>query len=198
VVHIALLRSIILNKITIGVVGDASSGKDSLMKAVFGLPSNIDAIAGSTATAESYPLNGRGSAVIVNYPGFNDYRESVDKHTNDHLNHTDVFVMVVDINGGISNTDIEIWKKVKSFNKPILICLNKVDMPRTPEEVARLEAAAKARLPGSTIIKTAFDPDPRLHKAAIGCHEVYSWIRAKIENAGKNVDSDNFPPPTEK
>jgi small GTP-binding protein len=195
VIHLALLRTIVLNKITIGVVGDGSAGKDSLMKAVFRLDSKIDPIAGSTDTAVSYSLNKRGNAVIVNYPGFNDFRKSVDKYTDDHLHHTDVFVMVVDINRGISGTDAKILERIKSFGKPILICLNKVDLPRTQEDLAKLEQAALIRLHGYPLIKTAFDPDPRLHQSAIGGREGYDWIRDEIRKEGKNVDADYFPPP---
>lgn len=194
VIHIALLRSMLLNKITIGVVGDGSSGKDSLMKAVFGFDSKIDPIAGSTDTAMSYQLNKKGTATIVNYPGFNDYRPNVDKYTNDYLHHTDVFVMVVDINRGISNVDIKILENLKQFNKPILICLNKVDLPRSPADLAKLETAAKTRLNGFQLIKTAFDPDPRLHQSSIGGKDVYNWIRNVIKEEGKSVDGDNFPP----
>ncbi len=121
VIHVALLRTILLNRITIGVVGDGSAGKDALMQAVFGIDSKIDPVAGSTETALSYPLNKRGSAFIVNYPGFNDYREAFDKHTDDYLYHTDVFVMVVDINRGISGTDIKILEKIKAFKRRTLI-----------------------------------------------------------------------------
>lgn len=195
VIHIALLRTILVNKITIGVVGDGSTGKDSLMKAVFGFDSKIDPIAGSTDTAASYPLNERGNAVIINYPGFNDYRSSVDKYTDDYLHHTDVFVMVVDINRGIPGTDTEILKKLKRFNKPILICLNKVDLPRTQKDLDNLELIARERLPGYPHIKTAFDPDPRLHQHPLGGKDVYEWIRNELIKEGKNVDTDNFPPP---
>lgn len=195
VIHIALLRSILINKITIGVVGDGSSGKDSLVKAVFGLKSNINPIAGSTSRAVSYPLNDRGNAVLVNYPGFNDYRNDVDQYTDDQLHHTDAFVMVVDINRGISKVDIDILDKLKLFRKPILICLNKVDLPRTPADLLNLEKAAKARLSGYPIIKTSFDPDTRLQATTVGCLEVYNWVKKTVEDAGKGVENGNFPPP---
>ena len=119
VIHVALLRTILVNRITIGVVGDGSAGKDALLHTVFGLDSKIDPIAGSTETALPYPLNKRGNAFIVNYPGFNDYREAVNKHTDDYLHHTDVFVMVVDINRGIPGTDTKILDKIKAFGRPI-------------------------------------------------------------------------------
>jgi uncharacterized protein YaaW (UPF0174 family)/GTPase SAR1 family protein len=197
VIHVALLRTILVNRITIGVVGDGSAGKDALIHAVFGLDSKIDPIAGSTETALPYPLNKRGSAFIVNYPGFNDYRAAVDKHTDDYLHHTDVFVLVVDINRGIPGTDTKILDKIKAFGRPILICLNKADLPRNKEELTRLEKTAQERLKGYTIITTAFDPDPRLGLGAAsdtGVIAVYEWIRNEIKEDGKNVDADNFPP----
>jgi small GTP-binding protein len=194
VVHIALLRTMLLNRITIGVVGDGSSGKDSLIKAVFGLDADISPIAGSTSKAESFPLNEKGNAVIVNYPGFNDYRPEVEAYTDAYLHHTDVFVMVVDINRGVSKTDIEILNKVKSHGKPVLVCLNKVDLPRTTADLESLEKAAQERLVGCDFIKTAFDPDTRLQPKPIGCEEVYAWIKGKVKSAGKNIDSENFPP----
>ncbi len=192
VIHIALLRNILTTKITVGVVGGGSAGKDSLMEAVFGIDSNIDPIAGSTESAMSYPLNERGNATIVNYPGFNDYRASVDTHTKDYLHHTDVFIMVVDITRGISGVDIENLNFIKRFNKPILVCLNKIDLARNSEDLRKLEAAARERLPGYLIINTAFDPDQRLQKNKIGCKEVYNWVKAEIQKAGKNVDDGLF------
>lgn len=195
VIHIALLRSMLFNKITVGVVGDGSSGKDSLVKAVFGLNSQINPIAGSTSRAVSYPLNARGNAVLVNYPGFNDYRSEVDRYTDDLLHHTDTFVMVVDINRGISQVDIDILNKLKSFRKPILICLNKVDLPRNETDLQSLEKTARERLKGYPIIKTAFDPDTRLQKNTIGCLAVYKWIKKAIGDAGKGLENGNFPPP---
>jgi small GTP-binding protein len=194
VIHVALLRTILTSRITIGVVGDGSSGKDALLQAVFGIESAIDPVAGSTDEAMIYPLTLKGNAHIVNYPGFNDYRTKVNEQTDDYLFHTDVFVMVVDINRGISGTDLKILERLKSFGKPILICLNKVDLPRTKDDLAKLRDAAQSRLNGYPIVETAFDPDPRLQTPRVGCKEVYDWIRVKVESDGKGVDAESFPP----
>ena len=99
------------------------------------------------------------------------------------------------INRGISGTDTKILGKIKSFGKPIMICLNKEDLPRNPEDLAKLEKVARTRLQGYPLIKTAFDPDPRLCQATIGCRQVYDWIRDEVQKEGKSVDGDNFPPP---
>ena len=195
VIHVALLRSILVNRITIGVVGDGSSGKDSLLKAVFGLDSSISPIAGSTDRAVSYPLNKKGNAVIVNYPGFNDYRESVNKYTDDNIHNTDVFVMVIDINRGISGTDTSILAKLENFKRPILICLNKVDLAKSDGDLEKLFQTAKDRLGNYTLIPTAFDPDRRLGRVQTNARRVYDQIREVIELDGKKVDGDNFPPP---
>jgi small GTP-binding protein len=196
-----LLRTILVNRITIGVVGDGSAGKDALIQAVFGINSQIDPIAGSTETALTYPLNKQGNAFVVNYPGFNDYREGVDKYTDDYLYHTDVFVMVVDINRGISGTDIRILRNLEKYDRKILICLNKVDLVRSEADLKKLKKAAEDRLKGPNVdermIDAAFDPDPRLGKRVSGVRYVYDRIREKIEEEGKLVDAENFPPPPE-
>jgi small GTP-binding protein len=201
VIHVALLRTILVNRITIGVVGDGSAGKDALIQAVFGINSQIDPIAGSTETALTYPLNKQGNAFVVNYPGFNDYREGVGKYTDDYLYHTDVFVMVVDINRGISGTDIRILRNLEKYDRKILICLNKVDLVRSEADLKKLKKAAEDRLKGPNVdermIDAAFDPDPRLGKRVSGVRYVYDRIREKIEEEGKLVDAENFPPPPE-
>jgi small GTP-binding protein len=181
VIHVALLRTILVNRITIGVVGDGSAGKDALIQAVFGINSQIDPIAGSTETALTYPLNKQGNAFVVNYPGFNDYREGVGKYTDDYLYHTDVFVMVVDINRGISGTDIRILRNLEKYDRKILICLNKVDLVRSEADLKKLKKAAEDRLKGLNVdermIDAAFDPDPRLGKRVSGVRYVYDRIR---------------------
>lgn len=189
VIHIAMLRQMLKKRITIGVVGDGSSGKDSMIQAVFGLDSDIDPVAGSTKEAMIYPIGEHGNAQIVNYPGFNDYREEVNQHIDDYLRHTDVFVMVVDSTRGISATEIRILENIKRFSKNILICLNKVDLARSDKDRKKILQAAQERLEGFPIIETAFDPDLRLGGEYIGCEEAYDWIAASMREQGKDPDA---------
>ena len=189
VVHVAMLRQMIRKRITIGVVGDGSSGKDSMISAVFGLDSDIDPVAGSTKEAMIYPIGEHGNAQIVNYPGFNDYREDVNQHILEYLRHTDVFVMVVDSSRGISATEIRILENIKKFSNNILICLNKVDLARSEKDRAKILRAAEERLEGYPIIETAFDPDHRLGGEYIGCEEVYDWIADCMRREGKDADA---------
>lgn len=190
VVHVAMLRQMLRRRINIGVVGEGSTGKDSLVKAVFGVDTgNVNPVAGSTVNTQIYKLDASGAVHLVNYPGFNDTRSSVNQHVEDMLPYTDVFLMVVDINrGGGSGQDMEILEKLKRIGRPILVCLNKADMPR-PKDRAALVAAARTRFNGVELVETAFDPDPRLGvEAPLNCGAVYEWVVGKVKSDGKEAD----------
>ena len=188
IVHIAMLRQIVTNRLNIGIVGDGSVGKDSLFKTVFNIDTNnVNPIAGSTKDAEIYELGDTGAINLINYPGFNDFRTDVNKLTDDFLHQTDVFLMVVDLTRGVSGTDVQILNKLKELNKPILVCLNKVDLIR-PNNKEALIQAAKQRLLNVEMIETTFDPDERLHQGeAIGANDVFLWVVNKLMAAGKET-----------
>lgn len=188
VIHVAMLRQILKNKVTIGIVGDGSSGKDSLCHSVFGIQTKSkSAVAGSTDTIESYPLGSSGAVELLNFPGFNDVNELVNNHVEERLNHSDVFIFVVDINRGVSNTDVQILESLKQKGKPILVCLNKCDLPE-PNELDDLKRAAYQRLVKvDSIIETILDPDPRLASNAQGTKRVSEWVLKQIELQNKNT-----------
>lgn len=188
VVHVAMLRQMLLNRVTIGVVGDGSTGKDALIKSVFGLDTgNVSPVAGSTKDAIIYDLGDTGAVHLVNYPGFNDIRCEVNDQTHDLLHCTDVFLMVVDLARGVSGTEVEILNKLHKFERPILVCLNKVDLPR-PKDKEALLAAARDRLKGVDLIETSFDPDPRLSDGnPLNCRDVYDWVLKRVAEDGKET-----------
>ncbi|MCG6399824.1 GTPase [Vibrio fluvialis] len=191
VVHIAALRQLVLNRINIGVVGDGSVGKDAFFNAVFGLDTqNVDPIAGATSEAELYPLDEDYAINLINFPGFNDINPSVNSLTHEYLHNVDIFVMVIDLARGVSDIDVQILNKLNRLNKPIVVCLNKVDMVR-PRDLEKLRETAKQRLAGVTLIETAFDPDDRIHSdGPVGTLEVFNWLKAQLETQGK--DAQNF------
>jgi small GTP-binding protein len=188
VVHVAMLREMLTNRVNIGVVGDGSTGKDSLIRAVFGVDTgNVNPVAGSTKDAMIYELGNTGAVQLVNYPGFNDIRKDVNDHVNDMLRYTDVFIVVVDLARGVSGTEVDILEKIKAFNRPVLVCLNKSDLPRPKDKEALLEAAFD-RLTGVEMVETAFDPDPRLGSPApVNCRAVYEWVLRMVASEGKET-----------
>lgn len=124
---------------------------------------------------------------LLNFPGFNDVRELVNNHVQERLNHSDVFIFVVDINRGVSNTDVQILESLKQKCKPILVCLNKCDLPR-PNELDALKQTAYQRLiQVDSIIETILDPDPRLASNPQGTKQVSEWVLKQIEVQNKNT-----------
>tara|TARA_R110002050_G_scaffold28607_1_gene74121 strand:- start:346 stop:1596 length:1251 start_codon:yes stop_codon:yes gene_type:complete len=196
VIHVAMLRQIVQNRVVVGVVGEGSVGKDALLKSVFSIDTdNVSPVSGSTSETEIYNWDpaGKGNptdmARIVNFPGFNDTNHEVNEQTTDHLNHADVFLMVVDITRGITDVEVKSLKRLANLGRPILVCLNKIDLPR-PGDKEDLVAAARARLQGENVsmIETAFDPDPRLHNGnPIGVLEVGRWVIDQLKRSGKDL-----------
>jgi small GTP-binding protein len=209
VIHVAMLRQMLERRVNIGVVGLGSSGKDALLGAVFGLAGNVDPVAGSTSEAVMYAIGHKGNATVINYPGFNDYRPSVNRATDENLHRTDLFIMVVDISRGISGAELDILNKLKTFKQPILVCLNKIDLVRNSDELGRLRKAALERLGGALsdysyshlengkqpFIATSFDPDPRLGQRKAGCEAVHTWITECLAQHGKHPQA--LPPFTD-
>ncbi|WP_164962571.1 GTP-binding protein [Rubrivivax sp. JA1026] len=198
VLYIAALRLTLENRISIGVVGDGSTGKDTLIQKVFGLPANADPVAGSTSEVIRYELGGGGDAFVSNYPGFNDYRARVNNSTDEALHHTDAFLLVMDATRGISGTDVELLRKVRAFGKPTLVCLNKVDALRSEKDCQALLQAARKRLEiknvqgpdvpaaDAEMIVCTLDPLPALGISPRGREEIREWVRARLTAAGKN------------
>lgn len=196
VIHVAMLRQIVQSRVVVGVVGEGSVGKDALLKSVFSVDTdNVNPVSGSTSETEIYNWDpaGKGNPTdmtrIVNFPGFNDIKPEVNEQTKDHLNHADVFLMVVDITRGITDVEVQSLKRFANLGRPILVCLNKIDLPR-PSDKDNLVAAARARLQGENIdmIETAFDPDPRLHNGnPIGVLEVGQWVIDQLKRSGKDL-----------
>lgn len=187
VLYVAMLRQSLLKRVSIGVVGDGSAGKDSLIQCVFKVSADIDPIAGSTEQAVSYPLGSTGTAEVINYPGFHDYRPHVNQRTDEMLHHTDAFIMVVDVNGGISGADQAMLKKIRTFRKPVLVCLNKWDLIRDGKHDSVRKAAAERLGSDLELVEAAFDPDPRLGCAAKGREEVLGWVCDQLEAVGKGA-----------
>ena len=78
VIEICRLRSAVRHRVTVGIVGSPSSGKDAAMAAIFGIHTgNIDPVAGSTKQVEIRRLPESTALYVVNTPGMGDVIESV-------------------------------------------------------------------------------------------------------------------------
>lgn len=189
-VFVAAIRQALISRYNIGVVGDGSAGKDSLLKAVLSIDTkNIHALAGSTRDIELYPTGSAG-VEIANFPGFNDLRDDVEGETRESLHLCRIFLLVVDASRGLSAAEKSIAQKVLSRDRPLIVCLNKWDVVRERDRDAiRSQIRQRLGLPGTVVvITTAFDPLPELSPVPLGVEEVRTSLRAELQSAGVATD----------
>lgn len=120
-------------RIHIGFFGLRNAGKSSLVNAVTGQKlSLVSDIKGTTTdpvqkAMELLPL---GAVVIIDTPGFDDdgiLGSMRVERTRQTLSKTDIAVLVVDSEKGISDTDRELLELFKERNIPHIIAFNKCD-----------------------------------------------------------------------
>ena len=129
-----MTSTLVVNRIHISFFGCTNAGKSSLVNAITNQDlSVVSEIKGTTTdpvykTMELLPL---GPVVITDTPGFDDEsalgKKRIEK-TNKILSKTDIAVLVVDINIGLSSKDKELIELFKKHNTPYLVVYNKSDL----------------------------------------------------------------------
>ncbi len=188
VMHVAKVRQLVTRRVTIGLVGSPSTGKDAGIRALFGIDSgNISPVAGSTTKVSIQRVPGATALYVVNTPGLGDVVESVTDEAKQVLGHIDVYIYVVNANGGVQEREQADYKACVASGKPVLAVVNKVDTIEDQESLSRLLEHARKALgaPVEAFLPVAFDPLPQLADAPIGLDAVRAWLRARLEEAGK-------------
>lgn len=187
VLEVCRLRQVLLHRVTVGVVGSPSSGKDAAIKAIFGVDhNNVSPIAGSTTTVQITKLPDTLATFIVNTPGLGDVVESVTEEARQVLDHIDVYLYIVNAQGGVQKREKDDYRICVRSGRPVLAVVNKVDTIREHERERYLEDARQKL--GASIdgfAAAAFDPLPQLAEAPIGVEPVRDWIRSALERLGK-------------
>jgi GTP-binding protein EngB required for normal cell division len=195
VIEVARLRQIVRRRVTIGVVGSPSSGKDSAIKALFGIDSgNISPIAGSTREVSIQKLPGSTALFLVNTPGMGDVIEKVTEEARQVLDHIDLYLYVVNAEGGVQAREKGDYDRCVATGKPVLAVVNKIDVLR-PRDKERYLQDARQKLGASEehFTAVAFDPLPELSPSPINTESVQSWLKARLLELGK--DPDELPDP---
>ena len=188
VLEVARLRQLVLHRVTVGVVGSPSSGKDAAIKAIFGVDSgNIDPVAGSTREVAITRLPDATALFVVNTPGMGDVIEAVTEEARQVLDHIDLFLYVVNAQGGVQQREKADYEAAVSRGRPVLVVVNKIDTLR-PRDHERYLADARQKLgaPEEDFLAAAFDPLPQLSPAPIGLTEVQAWIATHLAELGKD------------
>jgi GTP-binding protein Era len=180
-------------QLTLAFLGSASAGKDSAIRAVFGIDfGEISPIPGSTSALKVIPLDEAGQVLLVNAPGFGDVRADVDQVARKILDDMDVIVYVVNAEGGATIDERRDLDAIRSGYggkpRPVLVCLNKIDLIRVKEREAFVVATlAQLGVDRKDCVVAAFDPLPQLAAAPIGVAEVTLWIHDQLAVSGKQL-----------
>lgn len=189
VLEISRLRQAVRHRVTVGLVGSPSSGKDAAAAAIFGLQTgNISPIAGSTRSVGITRLPGSTALFLVNTPGLGDVVESVTEQARQVLAHIDVFVYLVNAQGGVQARERGDFQQLLARERPVLVVVNKIDTLR-PADRDRLIADCARKLGRSAdqVLGSAFDPLPQLAQGPLGVGPVRGWLEARLAELGKDV-----------
>ncbi len=121
-------------RIHIGFFGKRNAGKSSVVNAVTGQESAVVSdILGTTTDPvyKSMELLPLGPVMIIDTPGFDDegsLGEQRIKKTRQVLNKTDIAVLIVDAQKGLTQTDRQLIAIFKEKGLPFIIAYNKVDL----------------------------------------------------------------------
>lgn len=168
-------------------LGSASSGKDSAIRALFGVDfGEVSPIPGSTAEVRVAPLDEEGRVMICNAPGFGDVRERVDAQARSVLQHMDLAVYVLNCEGGATIDEKRDLDAIRALGRPVLVALNKIDLIRPHQREAFVAATLdQLGVDARDAVVTAFDPLPALSPDPLGIEEVSEWIFRTLDKQGK-------------
>lgn len=174
-------------QLVVAFLGSASSGKDSAIRALFGIDfGQIDPIPGSTDRVRVAPMDAARNVLVVNAPGFGDLREGVESAARGVLDLLDLAVYVVNCDGGATIDERRDLDAIVALGRPVLVCLNKIDLirPHQREEFVQT-TLVQLGVEREDAVVTAFDPLPALADQPIGVDAVIAWIHGKLDNKGK-------------
>ena len=181
-VHAALQQTL-----AVAFLGSASSGKDSAIRALFGLDfGQVDPIPGSTERVRVAAVDADRRLLVVNAPGFGDLRDDVEAQARSVLDQLDLAVYVVNCDGGATIDERNDLAAIRALGRPTLVCLNKIDLIRPEQREAFVRATlVQLGVQESDAVVTAFDPLPALSDHPIGVDKVVAWIHEQLETSGK-------------
>ena len=188
VLEVARLRQVLLHRLTIGVVGSPSSGKDAAIRALFGIDTgNISPIAGSTKSVAIQRLPDATAMYVVNTPGMGDVVEQVTEEARQVLDHIDVFLYVVNAEGGVQARELEDYRRCVSRGRPVAVLVNKIDVLRAKDRDTYLaDAQAKLGCAAEDFLPVAVDPLPQLSPVPLHLDRVHAWLEARLAELGKD------------
>jgi GTPase Era involved in 16S rRNA processing len=124
---------------------------------------------------------------VVNTPGLGDVIEAVTEEARQVLDLVDVYIYVVNAQGGVQTREKTDYDDVVSRGRPVLAVINKVDTLRERDRDRYLaDARVKLDAPEDAFLAAAFDPLPALSESPIGIEPIREWLRGQLRLLGKD------------
>lgn len=173
--------------LVIAFLGTASSGKTSGIKTLFGIDfGDIHPIPGSTNKVKVKGIS--KNVFIADAPGFGDIKGEVAQKAKDLCESVDIFIYILNAEGGYKIQEKEDYQNLVSYNREVLVLLNKIDLirPHQKEEFVE-DQRKKMGVNSENFIPVAFDPLPQISPNPINIDAVQAWIQNTLEKKGKDL-----------
>jgi [FeFe] hydrogenase H-cluster maturation GTPase HydF len=171
----------------IGIFGKRNAGKSSLINAITGQDLSVVSDVSGTTTdpvQKAMELLPIGPVVIIDTPGLDDVGElgalRVQK-SRQVLRRTDIAVLVADASSGLSDTDADLLRDIRSRNVPFVLAFNKSDLRQNADTSSVAAFLAEHKLDSSLAEHSI------LVSAKTGYHirELKELIAAQKQTEGK-------------
>jgi GTP-binding protein Era len=168
-------------------LGTASSGKTSAIKALFDVDlGDIHPIPGSTTEVKVLQI--AKNVLVVDAPGFGDIRREISQKAKDACDSVDVFVYVINAEGGYKQQEKEDYHSLLNYGREVLVVLNKIDLIRDHQKQEFIEdQRQKMGVIPDNFVPAAFDPHPAISPIPINVVKVQAWIQDTLEKKGKDL-----------
>lgn len=175
------------NSIIVSFYGSANAGKSSGVKALFGIdPGSIHPIPGTTKEVGIWTFPDGLS--IADTPGLQDINDVNVAKAKMFIDNTDVFIYVINSNGGITEkvrADLEL---LKAIGRPLLVVLNKIDTIEKNKCKEFVEHQFRvAGVSRESFLAVAFDPLHQISQKPINIKLVREWISKTVKEKGATL-----------
>ena len=191
ILELQRLRLLVQRRLVVALVGTPSSGKDAAILALFGLDTgNVDPVAGSTKAISLFTAPRDPHIQIVNTPGLGDVLTELTLETREILDQADLFLFLVNSQGGVRQRERDEFARVRQRQKPTLVLVNKLDTLKDEDRPRFLaDVATKLRVSPEQVLGVAVDPLPQLSPTPIGLDAVHAWLSARLDDLGRDPDA---------
>lgn len=172
-------------KLVVSFYGPPSAGKSTLVQQLFGVPRPSSPIPGTTRRTKRiegcFP-----NTVIVDTPGVGGVDDEVAQRAVRFVDDTDIFVFLVNANGGVNIRVLEHIATLHDTGRPVLAVVNKIETI-APAELKRFITHQRKLLKDycDQVVCIAADPLPAISAEPINLDAVTCWIEATVRRHGR-------------